>query len=57
MYENKFLWGVDGVRDAGGRVDGDALLGGVLDRVGSCIVVTCPAWREAGSGDSGGGVG
>lgn len=34
MYENKFLWGVEGVNDEGSD-EGGLLLGGVCDLVGS----------------------
>lgn len=39
MYEKRFLWGVEGVRLAGGSDDDDRWEGGVLDRVGSFDVV------------------
>jgi hypothetical protein len=39
MYENKFLWGVEGVRLAVGRDRTEAFVGGVCDREGSYIVV------------------
>lgn len=39
----RFLCGVDGVRLAGGRDDGDTCEGGVLDLVGSFIDV---AWLD-----------
>ncbi len=55
IYENKFLWGVDGVRLAGGgSEDEERLVGGVLDLEGSLIVVE---WVDAISGDRLGGVG
>jgi len=50
----RFLWGVEGVRLAGGREDEDRLVGGVLDLEGSLIVVE---WVDIRSGDKLGGVG
>lgn len=50
-YEKRFLWGVDGVKLAAGRALGEALDGGVLDLVGSCIVVEYTECRCVGSGD------
>lgn len=55
MYVKRFLWGVEGVKDAGSDVlEG---LGGVCDRVGSFIVVECDEGNKVGSGDKLGGVG
>lgn len=56
IYVNKFLCGVDGVKDVGNDVL-EALLGGVCDRVGSLIVVECEDCRSVGSGDKLWGVG
>jgi hypothetical protein len=39
MYVKRFLCGVEGVRLAGGREVEDTFVGGVLDRVGSLMVV------------------
>ena len=55
MYVKRFLWGVEGVKEAGREVL-EELLGGVCDRVGSFMVVE---WDEGGkveSGDRFGGV-
>ena len=49
MYVKRFLWGVDGVREAGKEVL-EELLGGVCDRVGSFIVAE---WDEGGKVESG----
>lgn len=57
MYVKRFLWGVDGVRLAAGRDVDDTFVGGVLDRVGSLIVVECVEVGGAGSGERVGGVG
>jgi hypothetical protein len=52
----RFLWGVEGVNEAGSEVL-VALLGGVCDRVGSFIVVECEEGSKVGSGERLGGVG
>ena len=39
------MWGVEGVRLAGGKEEDDRLLGGVLDLEGSFIVVE---WTDSG---------
>ena len=52
----RFLWGVEGVRLAGGSEDDAALAGGVLVRDGSLIVVECVEGGNVGSGDKVGGV-
>ena len=51
----RFLWGVEGVREAGKEVL-DELLGGVCDRVGSLMVVECDEGNKVVSGDRCGGV-
>lgn len=56
IYVNRFLWGVEGVRLVGNELD-ETLVGGVLDRDGSFIVVACVEGSNEGSGDSVGGVG
>lgn len=53
----RFLWGVEGVRLAGGSDDDDTLVGGVLDLEGSLMVVECVEGGNVGSGDNVGGVG
>lgn len=50
----RFLWGVEGVRLAGGSEDEDKMVGGVLDLEGSLTVVE---WFDMRSGDKLGGVG
>jgi hypothetical protein len=55
MYEKRFLWGVDGVKEAGRDVL-EELLGGVFVRVGSWIVVECEEGNRVESGDRFGGV-
>lgn len=50
------MCGVEGVREDGNEVL-DELLGGVCDRVGSCIVVECEEGSRVGSGERFGGVG
>lgn len=52
----RFLWGVDGVRLAGGSDDEEPWVGGVRDREGSCMVVACVFDGRIGSGDTVGGV-
>jgi hypothetical protein len=52
----RFLWGVEGVKEAGIEVL-VALLGGVCDLVGSFIVVECDEGSNVGSGERLGGVG
>ena len=52
----RFLWGVEGVKEAGNDVLVE-LLGGVCDRVGSFIVVECEEGSKVGSGERLGGVG
>ena len=52
----RFLWGVDGVRLAGGKEE-DTLVGGVRDLDGSLKVVECVEVGKVGSGDKFGGVG
>ena len=52
----RFLWGVEGVKEAGKGVL-DALLGGVCDRVGSLMVVECEEGNRVESGERFGGVG
>ena len=54
MYENKFLWGVDGVI-VGGR-DGAGAAGGVCDLVPSYDVALRAEAGNEGSGDIMGGV-
>ena len=39
MYVKRFLWGVEGVRLAGGNEEEETFVGGVLDREVSLIVV------------------
>ena len=39
MYVNRFLCGVDGVNEAGGRAAAEVMLGGVFVLEGSCTVV------------------
>jgi hypothetical protein len=53
---NRFLWGVEGVKEEGNDefVGG---LGGVCERVGSLMVVACDEGRIEVSGDKFGGVG
>jgi hypothetical protein len=51
----RFLWGVEGVREAGKEVL-DGLLGGVRERVGSLMVVECDEGKSVGSGERFGGV-
>ena len=53
----RFLCGVDGVMLAGGKDDDEALVGGVLDLVGSLMVVESVEEGKVGSGDKAGGVG
>jgi hypothetical protein len=55
MYVKRFLWGVDGVKEAGKEVL-EELVGGVCDRVGSFIVVECDEGSKVESGDRLGGV-
>ena len=56
IYVKRFLCGVDGVKEAGSE-GFEALLGGVCDLVGSCIVVECDEGSSVGSGERLGGVG
>jgi hypothetical protein len=57
IYVKRFLWGVDGVKEAGNE-GFEELLGGVCDRVGSLIVVECDdEGSSVGSGERLGGVG
>ncbi len=56
MYVKRFLWGVDGVRLAGGSDDEEVFVGGVRDLEGSSMVVECVFGGKVGSGDSVGGV-
>ena len=56
MYVKRFLWGVEGVKEAGNDVL-VVLLGGVWDRVGSFIVVECEESINVESGERFGGVG
>ena len=53
----RFLWGVEGVRLAGGNEEEDTFVGGVRDLDGSLNVVECVEVGKVGSGDSVGGVG
>jgi len=56
MYVKRFLWGVDGVRLAGGSDDEEVFVGGVRDLEGSSMVVECVFGGKVVSGDSVGGV-
>jgi len=38
MYEKRFLWGVEGVREEG-REEAEGLLGGVCDLAGSWVLL------------------
>jgi hypothetical protein len=51
----RFLWGVEGVKEAGKEVLVE-LLGGVRERVGSLMVVECDEGKSVGSGERLGGV-
>lgn len=57
IYVKRFLWGVEGVRLAGGNDEEDAFVGGVLDLVGSLMVVDRAEECKVASGDNEGGVG
>ena len=57
IYENRFLWGVEGVRLAVGSDEEDTFVGGVLDLDGSLMVVDRVEVCKVGSGNSEGGVG